>query len=60
MLDGGTEWCDFLVTVLGCSQMQGSYHNYDIRGRFVDIQREMQEKIVQFVFEEQRRRMKKE
>lgn len=60
LLDGGTEWCDFLVTVLGCSQMQGSYHNYDIRGRFVDIQREMQEKIVQFVFEEQRRRMKKE
>ncbi len=49
---------DVAGTVISCERMENQHSKYDVRIQFVFEEKEQQERIIKYIFEEQRRRMK--
>lgn len=50
----------FLMQVIACVHYEGSKIAYEIRGEFRDVKDAERETVIKYVFEEQRRRMRKD
>lgn len=50
----------FMTKVIGCAHFKGSKVAYEVRGEFENLSDSEREIVVKYVFEEQRRRMRKE
>lgn len=50
----------FFIRVVSCTRFQGSPIDFEVRGEFVHIEDDEREIVVKYVFEEQRRRLRKE
>lgn len=59
-LQSGIVPLKFMMQVIACVNYQGSHIAYEIRGEFKNIKDDEREMIVRYVFEKQRRRIRKE
>lgn len=50
----------FMTKIIECKKNMGNSRMYDVRGEFEGVSDSERETVIQFVFEEQRRRMRKE
>ncbi len=50
----------FQTNVIECKRMEMNHTSFEIRGEFVEVSNIEREKLIQFIFEEQKRRMRKE
>lgn len=59
-LQSGIVPLTFLMQVIACVHYEGSRIAYEIRGEFQNVKGSERETVIKYVFEEQRRRMRKE
>lgn len=59
-LQSGIVPLTFMMKVIACTHYSGSRIAYEIRGEFQDVKDTEREVVVKYVFEEQRRRLRKE
>ena len=59
-LQSGIVPLTFLMQVIACVHYEGSRSAYEIRGEFKNVKDAEREIVIKYVFEEQRRRMRKE
>ena len=59
-LESGIVPMTFMMQVIACVHYEGSLIAYEIRGEFQNVKDAEREIVVKYVFEEQRRRMRKE
>ena len=50
----------FFARVIACMNYEGSRIAFEVRGEFINIEDAEREIVVKYVFEEQRRRLRKE
>ena len=58
-LQSGIVPLSFLMRVIACVHYEGSRIAYEIRGEFQNVKDAERESVIKYVFEEQRRRMRK-
>ena len=59
-LQSGIVPLSLYMKVVSCVHFEGSRVDYETRGEFLDINEKERETVIKYVFEEQRRRMRKE
>ena len=59
-LQSGIVPLSLYMKVVSCVHFEGSRVAYETRGEFLDINEKERETVIKYVFEEQRRRMRKE
>ena len=60
VLQGGMTALKFWMKVIACVHYEGSRIAYEVRGEFKNVKDAQREIVIKYVFEEQRRRMRKE